>query len=168
MCHLNSNPLYNLLKSKPAGAWRPWTTCTQWTKTCKPSSVSRPPRQDAPCNFFSKTVLLNVIGLPVLLFSRRSFCVKLCLSCFSRLLWLLMIQSVLTVEEERCQNKCYAASMILLPPLIKRNISEHRKSHFCCLGHTGHCRWYLYHQGNQKNVIWYILELITFVTIIAN
>ena len=24
-----------------------------------------------------------------------------------------MIQSVLTVEEERCQNKCYAASMIL-------------------------------------------------------
>ena len=63
-----------------------------------------------------------------------------------------MIQSVLTVEEERCQNKCYAASMILLVPLIKRNISEHRKNYFCCLGHTGHCRWYLYHKGNQKNV----------------
>ena len=55
--------------------------------------------------------------------SRRSFCIKLCLSCFSRILWL-MIQSVLTVEEESCQNKCYAASMILLPTLIKKGISE--------------------------------------------
>ena len=134
------------------GAWRPWTTCTQWTKTCKPSSVSRPPRQDAPCNFFSKTVLLNVIGLPVLLFLRRSFCIKLCLSCFSRLLWLLMIQSVLTVEEERCQNKCYAASMILLPPLIKRGISEHRKNCFCCPGQSSHRR-YLYQRGTQKKTL---------------
>merc|ERR1712107_889078 len=57
--------VHQLVHHEPEGAWRPWTTCTQWTKTCKPSSVSRPPRRDAPCNFFSKTALLNVIGSPV-------------------------------------------------------------------------------------------------------
>ena len=91
--------------------------------------------------------------------SRRSFWIKLCLSCFSRILWL-MIQSVLTVEEERCQNKCYAASMILFLTVRPKNdyISARSFWHIFFDG-IYHVIWHLEPLGEEElkktpSIIW--------------